>query len=139
MAQAPKDLFTAAMYAGSVRRYGDMVVLAMPSMGIVTTQQDMQQAQSWARCKPSSGIVNKDRIRLLERFETVIARQNSGCSTRGPSKTISGLVKIMASTGMVLDAWSIPKLVMDELYPARPLPETPKKCVADEPALPQPV
>ncbi len=116
---APKDLYTAALWGGSVRRYGDMVQLTMPGIGVVTTQQDMQQATSWARSKMASGAINKDRMQLMDRLETLIARQYSGCSTRGGNRTIAGLAKIMASTGMDLESWSIPKAVMDELFPPR--------------------
>lgn len=126
MAQ-PKDLFTAAMFGGNIRRYGDMVVLALPSMGLVTTQQDMQQAQCWGRSKISSGILHKDRTSLIERIETVIARMNSGCTTRGSNKTIAGLVKIMKSSGMDLDSWVIPKAVLDELFPRKGPPAQPKR------------
>jgi len=120
---APKDLYTAALWGGSVRRYGDMVQLTMPGIGVVTTQQDMQQATSWARSKMASGAINKDRMLLMDRFETLIARQYSGCATRGGNRTIAGLAKIMASTGMDLQSWSIPKVVMDELFPPRILPD----------------
>ena len=72
---APKDLYTAALWGGSVRRYGDMVQLTMPGIGVVTTQQDMQQATSWARSKMASGAINKDRMQLMDRLETLIARQ----------------------------------------------------------------
>ena len=120
-----QDLFTSAMAGGTIRRYGDMTIIAMPSMGIVTTHQNLQQAQSWGRGKLGSAAPHKDRMRFIERFETMIGRVGSGCATRGSNKAVGALVTIMKQSGMDLESWMIPKAVMDELYPppkaARPV------------------
>jgi len=133
---ASQDLFTSAMSGGNIRRYGEMVVVAMPNMGMVTSHQELRNAQAWARGKLAGGPVHKDRARFVERFETVIGRVGSGCATRGGNKALGALIVIMKQSGMNLDAWMIPRWLMDEVFPPRVV-NPPKKVVdtaADAPA-----
>jgi hypothetical protein len=116
---APQTLLASAMAGGHIRRYGDMSVVALPNMGFVTNHQDLHQAQAWGRGKIGSAAAHKDRTRLIERFETLIGRVGSGCATRGGHKALGALVKIMKQSGMDLDSWMIPKLVLDDVFPPR--------------------
>lgn len=120
MAHQPQDMFTIAMGGGSVRRAGDVVVLAMAGSSMVTTRQDMQKAQCWARSKATTGNAVDDRHGLVAQLDTLIAGLDSGYGTRGPNLSLCRLVRGMQSNGMDLAPWSIPQPVLDELAPPPP-------------------
>ncbi|HXG29999.1 MAG TPA: hypothetical protein VNJ47_14255, partial [Nevskiales bacterium] len=77
----------------------------------------------WAQGRPASGILQKDRMQFLERFELFLARPGSMVQTRGSSKPLYDLLKEMERIGLDIHEWSIPHAVEEML-----------KAVAKEPA-----
>lgn len=115
MGQYIQDLFTVAMGGGSIQRYGEMAVLVLPGAALVTTREDIQKAQRWARGRNTTGSEDEDRRCLLAQLETLIARGDYDCLTRGASDTLARLAKRMRDNGMDLQAWRIPQPVLDAL------------------------
>ncbi|HSW14755.1 MAG TPA: hypothetical protein VLI06_18065 [Solimonas sp.] len=120
MGQHIQDLFTVAMGGGTIRRYGEMVVLTLPGVELVTTSDDIQQAQRWARSRNSSGQEQLDRDAMLARLETLIARNESGGPTRGTDDIIARLAKRMRTNEMNLDEWNLPQTVLEVLARTEP-------------------
>ena len=111
---ATKSILDSALNGGRASRNGDIVIVAMPNQGFVTTAQEYQIVMSWARSKQSHGLPHKDRALMLERFETLIPRNNSGLAARGNPKVLKRMVADMEQLGMVLDEWTIPRNLDDE-------------------------
>ena len=111
---ATKSILDSALNGGRASRNGDLVIVAMPNQGFVTTAQEYQIVMSWARSKQSNGFPHKDRAAMLERFETLIPRNNSGVAPRGNPKLLKRMVADMEQLGMVLDEWTIPRNLDDE-------------------------
>lgn len=116
---ATKSILDSALNGGRASRNGDLVIVAMPSQGFVTTAQEYQIVMSWARSKQSNGFPHKDRAAMLERFETLIPRNNSGVAPRGNPKILKRMVADMEQLGMVLDEWTIPRNLEDEAMKPR--------------------
>lgn len=110
-----KSMLDSAFNGGRSSRNGDLVVVTLPSQAFVTTAQEFMQLQQWGRSKPSNGIPTRDRTALIERLETVIARNGSGIATRGNPKALQRMVHNMEQLGMPLDDWAIPRFVDDEI------------------------
>lgn len=111
---ATKSILDSALNGGRANRNGDLVIVAMPNQGFVTTAQEYQIVMSWARSKQSNGFPHKDRAAMLERFETLIPRNNSGVAPRGNRKVLKRMVADMEQLGMVLDEWTIPRDLDDD-------------------------
>lgn len=111
---ATKSILDSALNGGRASRNGDLVIVAMPNQGFVATAQEYQIVMSWARSKQSNGLPHKDRAAMLERFETLIPRNNSGLAPRGNPKVLKRMVADMEQLGMVLDEWTIPRNLDDE-------------------------
>lgn len=124
MATYVQDLFTVAMGGGSVRRFGDMAVVILPDASLVTTKQEFQDAQRWARSRNTTGDEVKDRAQMLAQLQTMVASVSGGSDTRGAMPKIARLAGIMRTEGMDLEAWRIPQAILDVLPPA-PIVELP--------------
>lgn len=111
---ATKSILDSALNGGRASRNGDLVIVTMPAQAFVTTAQEYLIAQQWARSKQSNGIPNRDRAALIERFETMIPRNNSGLTPRGNPKILQRMVADMEQLGMVLEEWSIPRNLGDD-------------------------
>jgi len=111
---ATKSILDSALNGGRANRNGDLVVVIMPAQAFVTTAQEYLIAQQWARSKQSNGLPHRDRAMLIEKFETIIPRNNSGLSPRGNPKVLQRMVADMEQLGMVLDEWTIPKNLGDD-------------------------
>jgi hypothetical protein len=111
---ATKSILDSALHGGRASRNGDLVVIVMPSQSFVTTAQEYLIAQQWGRSKQSNGIPNRDRAALIEKFETLIPRNNSGLAARGNPKVLKRMVADMEQLGMILDEWAIPRNLDDD-------------------------
>ncbi|WP_146165957.1 hypothetical protein [Stenotrophobium rhamnosiphilum] len=111
---ATKSILDSALNGGRASRNGDLVIVAMPNQGFVTTAQEYQIVMSWARSKQSNGLPHKDRAMMLERFETLIPRNNSGLAARGNRKVLKRMVDDMEQLGMMLEDWTIPRDLDDD-------------------------
>lgn len=118
------DLFTIAMGGGTIRRLGNMAVLMLPNISLVTTREEAQQAQLWGRARNSSGDEQMDRDTLLARFDNLIARADGSATTRGAPDALLRLARQMQDSGMDLAAWLVPQAVRD-ILPAPQLVEPP--------------
>ncbi|HEY0917337.1 MAG TPA: hypothetical protein VGE22_20825 [Solimonas sp.] len=125
MATYVQDLFTVAMGGGSVRRFGGMAVLQLPSIALVTTPQEFQDAQRWARSRNTTGDEAKDRAQMLAQLQTIVAPPGTSLDTRGQATQLVKLAGIMRSEGMDLEAWCFPQAVRDSLPPAPPVAPPP--------------
>lgn len=123
---ATKSILDSALNGGRASRNGDLVIVTMPAQAFVTTAQEYAIAQQWARSKQSNGMPHKDRAMLIERFETLLPRNNSGLSPRGNPKVLQRMVADMEQLGMVLDEWAIPQNLGDDGMKPR------KKAKADD-------
>lgn len=111
---ATKSILDSALNGGRATRNGDLVIIMMPSQSFVTTAQEYLIAQQWGRSRQSNGIPNRDRAAFIEKFETLIPRNNSGLAPRGNPKVLKRMVGDMEQLGMVLDEWSIPRNLDDD-------------------------
>ncbi len=109
-----KSILDSALNGGRASRNGDLVVVVMPAQAFVTTSQEYLIAQQWARSKQSNGLPHRDRAALIEKFETMIPRNNSGLSARGNPKILKRMVADMEQLGMVLEEWAIPLNLDDD-------------------------
>ena len=121
MATYVQDLFTVAMGGGSVRRFGGMAVVQLPSIALVTTPQEFQDAQRWARGRNTSGDEAQDRAQMLARLQTIIAPSGTSLDTRGQANQLTKLAGIMRAEGMDLDAWCFPEAIRESLPPSPPV------------------
>lgn len=106
-----------AMGGGTIRRFRDMAVVTLPDAALVTTRLEIQAAQRWARSRNTTGSEQEDRNCMLAQLQTLIARNDYDCVTRGSSATIARLAKLMRDEGMDLTAWRIPQSALDALPP----------------------
>lgn len=123
MSRFIQDLFTAAMGGGTIRRYGDMALVMLPGTALVTTRQNIQHAQRWARALDTSGEPQNDRQRLVDQLETRIARIDQDNTTRGAPDALMQLAVRMRDNNMDLDSWHIPRPVIDALPARKPATE----------------
>ncbi|HUP91144.1 MAG TPA: hypothetical protein VM074_02775 [Solimonas sp.] len=129
----------ASIFAGGGRttRYGDFTVVIMSACAFVTTPMELQQAEMWARTRPTTGNVNRDRMGFLDRFQIMLARSGSGISSKGNRKLLATIVRSMKANALPMDEWSIPLNLdedMDIKRKAKPLTDA-----ATPPAEPEPV
>lgn len=118
------NLFAAVTQSGSVARLGDVTLLRMDGAGAIAAPTiSFTAVARWAQGRPASGILQKDRMQFLERFELFLARPGSMVQTRGSSKPLYDLLKEMERIGLDIHEWSIPHAVEEML-----------KAVAKEPA-----
>lgn len=118
-------------------RYGDFTVITLSGCAFVTTPMELHQAESWGRSRPTTGNANRDRMSLLDRFQTVLARSGSGIATRGNRKQLSVMVESMKANGLQMDEWSVPTNLNESMEMKRkPKPEAAADVapVADLPA-----
>lgn len=115
MGQYIQDMFTVAMGGGTIRRFGEMAVVTLPGAALVTSRDDLQKAQRWARSRNTSGQETEDRVQLLAQLETLIAHADSASVTRGAQPLLTKLVKRMREEGMDLQVWRIPPPVLEAL------------------------
>src|SRR5687767_14228551 len=108
----PTNLYEAVRQRGSIVRNGDVTVLRMDGAGaIATATMTFSAISRWAQSKTATGIVSKDRMQFLERFEMFFARPGSVVQTRGPAKPLYELLKSMERVGMDIHDWEIPHSV----------------------------
>ena len=117
MAQYIQDLFTVAMGGGCIRRFRDLVLITLPGVALVTSRQELQQAQCWARGLRATESADEDRARLLDHLQTRIGRVDCSCPTRGSDQAIARLVRLMQTNHMDLGDWRIPQSVLDRVTP----------------------
>lgn len=112
MPALPPNLLAFVTQRGSVARMGDVTILRMDGAGAIAAPSfDYNTAARWAQGRPCSGIIQKDRMLFLERFELLVARPNSIVQTRGSAKPIYDLLKSMERIGLDIHEWSIPHAV----------------------------
>jgi hypothetical protein len=111
---AVKTLFDSATNGGRISRNGDLVVVTLNALAFITTAQEFQMAAQWGRSKQSNGIVHRDVMALVERLETVIARNGSGVATRGNPKALQRMVLAMTQLAIPLDDWAVPLALAEE-------------------------
>lgn len=115
------SLFEAATNRGRVIRQGEIVHWVMDGSGaVVVPAQDFLIAQKWGQSRTGSTNVVTDRGRFLEKFETLIARPGSFVSTRGNTRSLASLAKVMIASGYDMSEWGLPFDVKQALKPADP-------------------
>jgi hypothetical protein len=115
------SLFEAATTRGRVIRQGEIVQWVMDGSGaIVVPAQDFLIAQKWGQSRTGSTNIVTDRGRFLEKFETLIARPGSFVSTRGNTRSLASLAKLMIASGYDISEWGLPFDVKQALKPADP-------------------
>lgn len=108
-------LYNSALNGGRTSRYGDAVMVVMDGLAFMTTAQDLQQASSWSRSRQSSGSAHKDRMTFAGRFETMLARNGSGCATKGSNRVLGQIVKVMKQNGMDILEWQVPPNIFEDM------------------------
>jgi hypothetical protein len=117
------NLFAAVTQSGSVVRLGEVTILRMDGAGaIATPTQSFTPVARWAQGRPASGILQKDRMQFLERFELFLARPGAMVQTRGSSKPLYDLLREMERVGLDIHEWSIPHAVEEMLKAAAAAP-----------------
>ncbi len=105
----PLTLLAGAMSGGGrMSRRGDLTLVHLNSCSFATTAVDLLQAENWARARHSRGNPHRDRMAFVERFETILARNGAGVTTKGSRSILQGIVKSMKANGLQMDEWSIP-------------------------------
>jgi hypothetical protein len=111
VAKAP-NLYAAVTQRGSIARLGEVTVLRMDGAGAVAVPTMAFTAMArWAQGKPPTGILQKDRMLFLDRFELFLARPGSIVQTRGSAKPLYDLLLAMERIGLDIHEWSIPNAV----------------------------
>jgi len=130
-----ETLLEAATKRLRIIRQGDIVQIVIDGGGaLVTTTQEVLQAQKWAGRKPATGNMVSDRGRFLEQITVLISRPGSMLSTRGNTRQVESLAKQMNQGGYDLNEWMLPP-ELKRLGHTQPEPPKPK---AGEPAPPDP-
>jgi hypothetical protein len=126
------NLYASITQSGSVSRYGDVTVLRMDGAGAIATPSlAFTTVARWANGRPSNGILQKDRMQFLERFEIFLARPSSMVQTRGSAKPLYELLQAMARVGLDIHEWSIPHSV-EELIKEASATQEPAKPEQDK-------
>jgi hypothetical protein len=113
------NLLAAVTQSGSVVRLGDVTILRMDGAGAIAAPTlSFTAVARWAQGRPASGILQKDRMQFLERFELFLARPGAMVQTRGSSKPLYDLLQEMERIGLDIHEWNIPHAV-EEMLKAR--------------------
>lgn len=124
------NLYAAVTQRGSIQRLGEITVLRMDGSGAVAAPtMSFAAVARWAQSKQASGIVQKDTMMLLDRFDTFLARTGSIVQSRGSPKPLYDLLQAMERIGMDIHDYNIPHSV-EELM--RETEDEPKKKKAGE-------
>ncbi len=103
------SLFESATGRGRVVRQGDLVQIIIDGGGaLVTTSVDFRAAQKWAQSKPATGNLISDRGRFFEQIGALVSRPGTMAPTRGNSKQLEGLARLMKQGGYDLGEWMLP-------------------------------
>ena len=95
-------------HGGRTSRFGEFTMVLMHGCRFIATPMEFSQMQNWARGRLTTGSEVRDRALFVERFETVLAGQGSGVSTRGNRPQLRRIVKAMKANAVGLEGWSIP-------------------------------
>ncbi len=113
------NLLAAVTQSGSVARLGNVTILRMDGAGaIAAPTQSFTTVARWAQGRPASGVLQKDRMQFLERFDLFLARSGAMVQTQGSSKPLYDLLLEMERIGLDIHEWSIPHAV-EEMLKAR--------------------
>ena len=129
MAKKEPTLLESAMRGLRASKHGRVIqVVADGNGAFVTMDIDFNTANKWAFSKTSSGSPQNDRNKFMDQFATLIARPGSFVNTRGGSKPILDIAKLMKSAGFDLNDWALPPDVKAEFShgpePTKPKPKT---------------
>lgn len=109
MANPPPTLLRSVFSSGSgTTRYGDFVVIRLPSASFAASAQEFHIVENWARARISSGNAQRDRSQFTDRFDTLLARSGCGIATKGSRPLLKRLVDGLQQMNLDLSAWSIP-------------------------------
>lgn len=121
-------LFQAATTGGRVIKQPQLVQFIVDGNGaMVTTAQEFYQVEKWANARFGSGNRLSDRGRFIEQIQTLVARPGSFTSTKGSTKPLEDLCKMMKAGGYDLAEWSLPPELKDLGNSAKAKPPQPKK------------
>lgn len=119
MPALPPNLFAFVTQRGSVARMGEVTILRMDGAGAIAAPSlDFNTAARWAQGRPCTGIIQKDRMQFLERFEIFFAKTNSIVQTRGSTKPLYDLLMGMERIGLDIHEWGIPHSVEEMIKEA---------------------
>ncbi|MGH8453617.1 MAG: hypothetical protein ACRES4_03300 [Nevskiales bacterium] len=128
------NLYAAVTQTGSVARLGEVTVLRMDGAGAIAAPAlTFNTVARWAQGKPATGILQKDRMLFLDRFEIFLARPASMVQTRGSAKPLYDLLQAMERIGLDIHEWSIPHSV-EELIKETAGAQEPTKDAKDKDA-----
>lgn len=131
VAKAP-NLYAAVTQSGSVSRQGDVTILRMDGAGAIAAPTlTFTAVARWANGKPATGILQKDRMMFLERFEIFFARPSTIVQTRGSAKPLYDLLQSMEKIGLDIHEWSIPHSV-EEIIKEASASQEPEKPVEED-------
>jgi len=115
------NMYAAVTQRGSVQRLGEVTVLRMDGAGAVAAPtQSFAAVSRWAQSKPSSGILQKDRMAMLDRFEIFVARTGSIVQSRGSPKPLYDLLQSMERIGLDIHDYDIPHSVEELMREEEP-------------------
>jgi hypothetical protein len=126
MARQEKQLtlYQAATVGGRVIKQGYLAQFILDGNGAMLTPiSDWNTAEKWANSKYASGNRMSDRNRFLDQIPVLVSRPGSFVSTRGSTKPLEDLCKLMKAAGHDLAEWQLPP----ELKNKPPPPSPPKK------------
>lgn len=127
-------LFQTATTGGRVIKQPQLVQFIVDGNGaMVTSTQDFYQVEKWANSRYGSGNRLADRNRFLEQIQTLVARPGSFVSTKGSTKPLEDLCKLMKAAGYDLAEWQLPPELKDMDRPPVAKPVKKAEAVADEP------
>lgn len=128
MANKPEKtptLLQAATAGARIIRQPQLVQFIVDGNGaMVAPILDWVAVEKWANARYGSGNRMADRSRFLDQLQVLVARPGSFISTRGSTKPLEDLCKLMKAGGYDLGEWQLPPELKDM---GKPKPKEPPK------------
>ena len=83
MAIIQNMLLSALSSGGRTSRYGDFIIVTMPSAAFATTAQEYTTVQTWARSRASLGNQHRDRSAFVDRFGAKASKAKQAQKSKG--------------------------------------------------------
>jgi hypothetical protein len=130
---AAKKLLDSVSKTVQIARNGEFAELRFKQTSVVVLSLDLFRKQQWAAGRDSTGNPDGDRRRFLDQFETLIAVNGAGISSRGSEQSIMKLLTALKNAGIPVEQYAVDPRYLELLYPKRELVQqlTPK--AADTP------
>lgn len=130
------SLYETALHNGSVKRIGDLTIvnLAQGYGSLVLDSMEFMLLRKWAQRRASTEILQRDMQLFLDHIEIAVSRVGSGLPSKGHRSRLERLARKMASAGLCLTEWNLPRDLLDAVRhpPAPELGEKPRRRASDQ-------